>query len=384
MQTDKTEPILLSYRAENDYSMLICTKNENLAQHICSPCSKPTGLVASYNDSISNNSLQMTKQTAECDNKTVASAGGDTFVKQEYKETKATEQTTNITNERLSVNTGYRLLDMFNGFKYPWGVAVDNSNGDVAVAEWGGNRVTIIDSQGRHKVSFGGKKGNKICLKNPWGLTFTDDNHLLITESTRILKYSIKHGKIVKSVGSKAGSNQRQFDLPAGLSIHPHSKKIYIADSNNHRIKVLNQDLTFHSMFGGKGTERGNFYLPWDISFDSKGMIYVTEGNSRIQKFTPEGHFVSAFGKTGNKVGEINRPASLAIDGNDVIHITDLYNGRISMFDMSGEFIGCYGNGSSDTADHSFNGPCGITIANDDSTVYVADCWNNRIKKLKY
>ena len=364
--------------SSSNNSQLFCLNSEDLllAKNACvvSYNNKPTGLITASNSSDTLHKLKH-NDIAGCNTMTVAAGSSMPMKKKENKETRLIE----TTRETLSIKTRYEHLETFDGFKYPWGVAVNRVNGDVAIAEWGGNRVTIIDSQGRRKVSIGAKDRNKICLQNPRGVAFTDDNHLLITESTRILKCT-QQGKIVTSVGGKMGSNQQQFDLPAGLSIHPHNRMIYIADSNNHRIQVLNQDLTFHSQFGGKGTERGKFYLPWDLSFDSKGMVYVAEGNCRVQKFTPEGRFVTAFGRKGNKASEISRPASITVDKNDIIHLTDLYNNRVSMFDTSGEFICCHGNESN----ANFNGPCGIAVATDDSIVYVSDCWNNRIKKLKY
>ena len=273
----------------------------------------------------------------------------------------------------------YKFCDNLEGFRYPWGVAV-SSEGDVAVAEWGGNCITVMDSQGKRKITIGGKEQSRNNLQNPCGVIFTSGGgHLLVTDSNGVTKYT-REGKLIKSVGSTI---QRQFDLPAGLAIHPRNNKIYVADSNNHRIEILNQDLSFHGTFGGRGTERGKFHLPWDVAFDSKGLVYVAEGNCRIQKFTPDGNFVAAFGKKGCGLGEISRPASIAIDNRDIIHITDLYNNRISMYTTFGEFLGSHGNQSKESGAGDFNGPCGITATND-GVLYVTDGWNNRVKIFHY
>ena len=81
----------------------------------------------------------------------------------------------------------------------------------------------------------------------------------------------------------------------------------------NHRIQVLNPDLTFSHSFGMKGSANGQFNNPRDIAIDSQGLVYVADlGNHRIQKFTPNGKFVAQFGSYGP--GQLNRPYGITID----------------------------------------------------------------------
>ena len=65
-----------------------------------------------------------------------------------------------------------------------------------------------------------------------------------------------------------------------GVAIHPHSKKVYIADNNNHHIQILNPDLSFSSSFGSLGSDNGQFYNPYDVAFDSTGNVYVADFNN--------------------------------------------------------------------------------------------------------
>ncbi len=69
---------------------------------------------------------------------------------------------------------------------------------------------------------------------------------------------------------------------------------------DNHRVRVLNSDLTFSSLFGKKGSGKGQFHEPYDIACDSTGNVYVCvadNGNHRIQDFTAEGKFLRMFGR---------------------------------------------------------------------------------------
>ena len=271
----------------------------------------------------------------------------------------------------------YKFHKAIEGMKYPWGITV-HDNGTMAVAEWGNNCITILDEDGAPMMYFGANKSDSDMLQNPCGVIFTSDDHLLVTDDSRLLKYTLD-GSIITSVGGK-GNDILQFNAAAGLGIHPMNNKIYIADANNHRIQVLNPDFTFSHTFGHKGKEHGNFYFPWDIAFDSKGLVYVAEGTSRIQCFTSEGKFVDVFGKKGSKPGLLDRPSAIAIDKDDRIFITDLYNNRLSIFDTSGESICCLGNKGYDIGE--FSGPCGLAVDHN-GVIYVADGWNNRIQLFK-
>ena len=69
-----------------------------------------------------------------------------------------------------------------------------------------------------------------------------------------------------------------------------------IGDWNNHRIQVLNLDLTFSHSFGSVGSANGEFHNPHNIAIDSEGLVYVVDTNNNcIQKFSPDGKFLDQF-----------------------------------------------------------------------------------------
>ncbi|XP_011406384.1 PREDICTED: E3 ubiquitin-protein ligase TRIM71-like [Amphimedon queenslandica] len=109
-------------------------------------------------------------------------------------------------------------------------------------------------------------------LTNPWGVAVSDDNQVIITE----------------------------------CGVHC---QVYVVDNGNHRIQVLNPDLTFSHSFGSRGSANGQFKSPGDIAIDSQGLVYVVDGwNHRIQKFSPDGKFVDQFGSRGSDPGQLNGP----------------------------------------------------------------------------
>ncbi|CAI7992479.1 RING finger protein nhl-1, partial [Geodia barretti] len=90
------------------------------------------------------------------------------------------------------------------------------------------------------------------------------------------------------------------------IAVHSLTHKVYITEFNNHRVQVLNPDLTYSSSFGTNGSNNGEFNHPRHISTDRDGNVYVADsGNHRIQVFTGDGVYLRQFGKKGVWKGEI-------------------------------------------------------------------------------
>lgn len=57
---------------------------------------------------------------------------------------------------------------------------------------------------------------------------------------------------------------------------------IYVCDSENHCIHILNQYLRLVKTISSQGTAPGKFNWPDNIAFDSSGQFYVTECRNHI------------------------------------------------------------------------------------------------------
>ena len=184
----------------------------------------------------------------------------------------------------------------------------------------------------------------------------------------------------MKSVGSsKTGNGALQFSNPIGITVHPTTGQIFIADTHNHRIQVLNNDLTYSHSFGKKGSSSEQFNLPYDATFDNEGYLYVAVINNHcIKKFTSTGQYISTFSSRGSTPGQIQDLTSIIID-NNLLYVSEWGNNRISIFDTNGCFTHCFGKSGS--GEGEFNRPHGITI---DSlgNLYVSDTDNNRLVVL--
>ena len=255
----------------------------------------------------------------------------------------------------------------------PWGVAV-REGGEVVVAEYGGQCVSIISGNGEKK-SFGTHGSGPGQFNYPIGIAIDNRGNILVADHNnhRIQQFS-STGKHLRTVGTR-GSGPLQFQSPVGITVHPHTGKVYVADWGNHRIQVLNSDLTYSGSFGRKGSNNGEFDRPFDISTDREGNVYVADhDNHRIQVFTVDRVYLRQFGKKGKGDGELNRPASIAIDSGNVVYVGEEGNNRISIFSTDGEFIKSFGKGPVEFS---------CLAVDKKGTLYVSDLGNNRIQIFK-
>ena len=87
----------------------------------------------------------------------------------------------------------------------------------------------------------------------------------------RIQKFTAE-GKFLKAFG-RQGRGRLEFYFPTGIGINHKNKNVYVCDCHNHRLQILNENLTFSGIFGGSGKGDGQFKLPRDVTFDSTTMI---------------------------------------------------------------------------------------------------------------
>ena len=268
-------------------------------------------------------------------------------------------------------------IKTISGVKSPRSVVV-NKRGEVIVAEADGHCVSIFSPTGEKLRLFGSKGSGHGQFNSPRGVAVDDGGNILVVDMNnhRIQKFT-SDGKFITAVGRK-GNKPLEFSDPLGIAIHLINKKVYIADNSNHRIQILNSDLTFSSSFGSCGSDNGQFYYPWEVTFDSIGNMYVADfSNHRVQVFTAEGEFLGKFGKKGKGNGELNCPTGISIDRDNVVYVTEWNNNRVSLFTSEGKFLTSFG--TKGRGPGRFSVPRGITV-DKNGVLYVSDSGNNRLQ----
>ena len=259
------------------------------------------------------------------------------------------------------------------GLKKPWGVVV-NKKGEIIIAENGAHCISVYSQSGEKLRSFGSYGSGQGQFKGPRGVAVDDDGNILVADTTnnRIQKFTAD-GIFITAVGSE-GNKPLQFDYPTGIAIHPVSKRVYVSESTNYRVQILNPDLTPHGMFGSKGSGKGQFAKLRGLAFDSAQNVYVGEHRSstRIQVFTAKGEHIKWLGDT-----ELKCPFDVDVDSNDTIYVCDRDNHRICIFDSNGTLLHSFG--TIGELPGQFNSPCGLTV-DKNGLIYVSDYDNGRVQ----
>jgi sugar lactone lactonase YvrE len=129
-------------------------------------------------------------------------------------------------------------------------------------------------------------------------------------------------GKVLMTLGKPGvpGDGPDTFNAPSDVLVAP-SGDIFVADGHggdtNARIVRLTSDGKFIKAWGKKGTAPGEFGLPHGLAMDSAGRLFVADrDNNRIQIFDQDGKFLAEWRQFG-------RPSGVFIDKNDILYVAD-------------------------------------------------------------
>ncbi|HEV7857044.1 MAG TPA: NHL repeat-containing protein [Pyrinomonadaceae bacterium] len=158
------------------------------------------------------------------------------------------------------------------------------------------------------------------------------------------------------------------------------------------RVETLAGDGSPGSLDGSPVGSR--FADPFSVVMDRDGALYVADGgqNNRIRKIAPDGMVSTlAGGPEGFADGQgsaaaFNTPSAIAIDASGNLYVADTGNNSIRKVTPQGVVSTIAGDGNAGDRDGpgrdaQFNGPIGVAV-DADGSIYVADTYNDRIRKI--
>ena len=125
---------------------------------------------------------------------------------------------------------------------------------------------------------------------------------------------------------------------------------------------------------------KARFSDPFAVAIDAKGVLYVADAGdtNRIRKVTPDG-------RTTTLPGRFDTPSGVAVDQSGNVYVADTGANRIFKISPGGVVATLAGDGQAGFRDGpagqaQFNGPIGVAV--DKANVYVADTYNDRIRRI--
>ena len=198
-----------------------------------------------------------------------------------------------------------------------------------------------------------------------------------------------------------AAQSQARFADPFGVAVD-RAGNVYVADGgDSNRIRKITPEGIVSTFAGGASEGRADgqgssaaFDTPSGLTIDRQGNLYVADtGNNRVRKITPEGivSIVAGDGYADHHDGaaesaQFNAPIGVAVDHDGNVYVADTYNDRIRKITTDGQVTTLAGGAKPGYADGPaqdalFDTPCGIAV-NAEGEVFVADTGNNLIRKL--
>ena len=235
---------------------------------------------------------------------------------------------------------------------------------------------TILTVSEKTKGIIALKQNSELVREIGVGNSYTDiavgdDSSLyaLSKEDHEIHNFSLD-GNLLKVTGRIGEDGPLKFKHPSGIAFNSKNSKVYVTNTGNHEIQVLNSDLTFHKRFGEEGSGKAQFNFPRGISCTASGKVIVADSeNHRVQVFSSEGRFE----RTLNPAAHLRFPLGIATDSAGLIYVTERGNDRVSLFGTNGKLVKRFGDRA------CMSTPMGIAVDKICGTVLVCNCGKNSI-----
>ncbi|HYL74326.1 MAG TPA: hypothetical protein VEU96_08965, partial [Bryobacteraceae bacterium] len=229
-------------------------------------------------------------------------------------------------------------------------------------------------------------------------------------------KFQVIAGPPSTSGGDGGPATSAYLLQPNGVSVDAQGN-LFIADTQNHRIREVRADGTIVTIAGtgvagnvgdGGSAIGAQLSAPEGVLAAPDGNLYISDtGNHRIRRITPDGNILpfagghSGFSGDGGPAiaAELSMPTGLAIGPDGSVYFADTGNNRIRRVDPSGLITTvagsqngvptghgppdpcCFGGDGGLATMARLNAPRGVAVGSD-GTIYLADTNNAVIRKV--
>ena len=213
-------------------------------------------------------------------------------------------------------------------FVSPIGIAI-GLEGDLWIADSTLGFIVHLSASGEPLGIIG-----ENVLRRPTGLALDSKRQWLYVSDTaeNTIKIIDFNGKLIRSIGKK-GDAEGDLNGPTYLTYA--KDKLYVSDTLNARIQIFSPEGVFLQAIGQRGLYLGDMTRPKGIAVDTKENVYVVESfYDYLLIFNKQGDFLLPLGGSGKGIGQFYLPAGVWTDANNRIYVADMFNGRVVVFQL--------------------------------------------------
>lgn len=264
-------------------------------------------------------------------------------------------------------------LALYVQFNHPTNVGFD-ADGGMYIAAWHNSLVKRLDFEtgfveniaGTGARSFGGDGGpaNSAALDLPSAVVIDSNGNVIIADQANFRLRKVDADGIITTIagtgvrgysGDGGPAAEAQLSSPIGQAAPPAARididkddRIFIADTGNHVIRMIDTDGVIHTIAGtgepGYSGDGGSalfatFNTPSDVAVAPNGILYVADTqNHVIRRIRPDGTIDTVAG-SGNRgfsgdggmarTAQLDRPYGVEVAPNGDLYIADTHNQRV-------------------------------------------------------
>ncbi len=302
----------------------------------------------------------------------------------------------------------------------PRGVAVDAA-GNIYIGDTSNFRVrkvmpsgiiSTIAGTGIQTSSGDGGPAVNANLSFPEGLALDSAGDLYIADYARETIRKINALGIISTVAGNGLNNfggdggpatSAALAEPQSVSVDP-AGNLYIADFQNHRVRVVNPAGTITTfagqiLLGNNGpATRALLAQPYHVAFDGSGDMYIADiANNMIRKVSAAG-IITTYAGTGARgfSGDggpatsalLSQPEGVAVDASGNVYYSDTPNNRVRKITPGGIISTIAGTGActfsgdgGPASSAALCAPRGLAV-NSGGNLYIADYNNSRVRRV--
>jgi hypothetical protein len=218
---------------------------------------------------------------------------------------------------------------------------VVNRRGEIILIDNLTDRIEVLDFRGKllEKVYLNRLYGDTTLTIKPQRLALDDSDRLYVATGGDVVSIMVldDYYNLVRMIGRR-GSAPGEFNTILTLLVH--AGRLYVTDLYAlPSVKVYDTAGTYLFGFGGHDVERGDLSFPSGLAVlevdPGEVTIWIADGLRQVIKvYDSAGSFLQLVGGFGLRPGEFRYPADLATLGDSVLYIVERVGNRIQRFDI--------------------------------------------------